>query len=58
MCPESGKRDANDETEASYIRKVAELEASLKGKTQLEETLKLSTKHNRKVECMATLFLS
>jgi molecular chaperone GrpE len=47
MCPESGKRDANDETEPSYMRKVTELEASLKGKTQLEETYLKQLKYAR-----------
>ena len=47
MCPESGKRDANDETEPSYMRKVTELEASLKRKTQLEETYLNQLKYAR-----------
>ena len=40
MCPNSDERDANDENyekEASYIRKVSELEASLKRMSKLEE---------------------
>ena len=47
MCPKSDERDANDEKEASCIRKVAELEASLKGKTQLEETYLNQLKYAR-----------
>jgi molecular chaperone GrpE len=40
MCPNSNERDADDENyeeEASYIRKVSELEASLKRMSKLEE---------------------
>ena len=47
MCPKSDERDANDGKEASCIRKVAELEASLKGKTQLEETYLNQLKYAR-----------
>lgn len=38
MCPKSNERDANDEKEDTCIRKVAELEALLNGKIQLEKT--------------------
>jgi len=40
MCPNSDERDGDDENyekEASYIRKVSELEASLKRMSKLEE---------------------
>jgi molecular chaperone GrpE len=36
MCSKSNERDANDEKLDSWIRKVAELEALLKGKTEHE----------------------
>jgi molecular chaperone GrpE (heat shock protein) len=41
MCPNSDERDGNNEKyekEASYIRKVSELEASLKRMSKLEDT--------------------
>ena len=47
MCPKSNERDANDEKEHSCIRKVAELEALLKGKTQHEETYLNQLKYAR-----------
>ena len=47
MCPKSNERDANDEKEHSCIRKVAELEALLKGKTQREETYLNQLKYAR-----------
>lgn len=40
MCPNSDERDADDENyeeEASYVRKVSELESSLKRMSKLEE---------------------
>jgi molecular chaperone GrpE len=46
MCPKPDERDADDEKEASCIRKAAELEASLK-KTQLEETYLNQLKYAR-----------
>lgn len=47
MCPKSNERDGNDEKEDSCIRKVAELEALLKGKTQHEETYLNQLKYAR-----------
>jgi molecular chaperone GrpE len=47
MCPKSVERDANDEKEDSCIRKVAELEALLKGKTKREETYLNQLKYAR-----------
>ena len=47
MCPKSDERDANDGKEDSCIRKVAELEALLKGKTQREETYLNQLKYAR-----------
>lgn len=47
MCPKSDERDANDRKEDSCIRKVAELEALLKGKTQREETYLNQLKYAR-----------
>jgi len=47
MCPKSDERDANDEKEDSCTRKVAELEALLRGKTQREETYLNQLKYAR-----------
>lgn len=50
MCPNSDERDANDENyekEARYIKKVSELEASLKRMSKLEDTYLTQLKYAR-----------
>ena len=47
MCPKSKERDTNDKKQDSWIRKVAELEALLKEKTQREETYLNQPKYAR-----------
>lgn len=47
MCPKSKERDTNDKKQDSWIRKVAELEALVKEKTQREETYLNQLKYAR-----------
>lgn len=47
MCPKSNERESNDKKQDSWIRKVAELEALVKEKTQREETYLNQLKYAR-----------
>lgn len=47
MCSKSDERDANDEKQDSWIRKVTELESLLKEKTEHEETYLNQLKYAR-----------
>ncbi len=47
MCSKSDERDANDEKQDSWIRKLAELETLLKEETEHEETYLSQLKYAR-----------